>query len=113
MNVLGVLFDLKLTWANHVTKKINKANKANHAIKMIQKYFNKGEILTLLTPNYYSVLYYNSKVWHLTSLKPQIKQLILSASANALKLSQRQPDPMESFFSVHKSAKKERHQKNS
>ena len=29
MNVLGVLFDSKLTWSNHVSKQINKANKAS------------------------------------------------------------------------------------
>ena len=36
MNVLGVLFDSKLIWANHVSKQINKANKAVHAIKLIR-----------------------------------------------------------------------------
>ena len=40
INVLGVLFDSKLTWANHLSKQINKCNKALHAIKLIQKYFN-------------------------------------------------------------------------
>ena len=40
INVLGVLFDSKLTWANHLSKQINKCNKASHAIKLIQKYFN-------------------------------------------------------------------------
>ena len=101
MNVLGVLFDSKLTWANHVSKQINKANKALHAIKLIKKYFNQTEILTLLTSNFFSILYYNSEVWHLPALKPQIKQLLLSASATALKLSQRKPDPMESFLNIH------------
>ena len=52
MNVLGVLFDSKLTWSNHVSKQINKANKALHAIKLIWKYFNSKEILTLLTSNF-------------------------------------------------------------
>ena len=80
MNVLGVLFNFKLTWANHILKQINRANKALHAIKLIRKY---KEILTLLTSNFYSILYYNSKVWHLPSLKIQIKQLLLSVSANA------------------------------
>ena len=59
MNVLGVLFDSKLSWSNHVSKQINKANKALHAIKLIRKYFNNKELLTLLTTNFYSVLYYN------------------------------------------------------
>ena len=40
------------------------------------------------------------------TLKPQIKQLILSASANALKCSQRKPDPMQSFLNIHLEAKR-------
>ena len=70
---------------------------------MIQKYFTKDEILQLLTSNFYSILYYNSEVWHIPNLKPQLKQLLLSASANALKLSQRSPDMYESYIDVHKS----------
>ena len=83
MNVLGVIFDSKLNWAKHVANQINKANRALHAIKMIRKYFTKDEILQLLTSNFYSILYYNYEVWHIPNLKPQLKQLILSASAIA------------------------------
>jgi hypothetical protein len=103
MNVLGVIFDSKLNWAKHIANQINKANRAHHAIKMIRKYFNKDEILQLLTSNFYSILYYNSEVWHIPNLKPHLKQLILSASATALKLSQRAPDMYESYVNVHKS----------
>ena len=102
INVLGITFDSKLTWAKHIATQINKANKALHAIKMIKKYFNFEEILSLLTSNFYSVLYYNSEVWHIPKLKPALNQLILSASANALKLSQRNPDFFESFVDKHK-----------
>ena len=35
------------------------------------------------------------------TLNPQIKQHLLSASANALKLAQRHPDRMESFINIH------------
>ena len=103
MNVLGITFDSKLTWAMHVAKQVAKSNKALQAIKMIRKYFNSSEILSLLTSNFYSILYYNSEVWHIPKLKPAINQLILSASANALKLSQRCPNMYESFINIHKS----------
>ena len=103
MNALGVIFDSKLNWAKYVANQINKANRALHAIKMIRKYFTKDKILQLLTSNFYSILYYNSEVWHIPNLKPQLKQLLLSESENALKLSQRSPDMYESYIDVHKS----------
>ena len=98
MNVLGVCFDSKLSWAKHVSNTINKANTALHAIRLIKKHFNGDEIIKLLTSNFYSVLFYNSEIWHIPTLKPEIKQMLLSASAKALKLLQRTPDLMESFL---------------
>ena len=106
MNVLGVEFDSKLTWSTHISKQISKANKALHAIRMIKKYFTQEEILVLITSNFYSILFYNSEIWHLPKLKPELKQLLLSASAKALKVSQKHPDRMESFVDVHKHCKR-------
>ena len=106
MNVLGVCFDLKLTWSKHIANTINKANMALHAIRLIKKYFNSTKILQLLTSNFYSILYYNSEIWHIPNLKPELKQKNLSASANALKISQRNPDPMESYINVHINCKR-------
>ena len=62
MNVLRVEFDSKLTWSKHISSQINKANKALHAIKIIKKYFSQTEVLTLLTSNFYTILYNNSEV---------------------------------------------------
>ena len=63
INVLGVTFDTTLSWTKHVRTAVMKSNRALNAIKLIRKYFNVGEILQLLTSNFYSVLYYNSEVW--------------------------------------------------
>ena len=39
INVLGVMFDHKLTWSNHISNQINKANRALHAIRIKKKVF--------------------------------------------------------------------------
>ena len=68
MNVLGVAFDCKLNWQIQVQKTITKAKSSLHAIQLISKHFNKKELLQIITANYYSILYYNSEIWHLPSL---------------------------------------------
>ena len=85
---------------------MNKSNRACYAIKMIRKYFTKEEIQTLLTSNFYSILLYNSEVWHIPYLKPPLKQLLLSASTNALKLEQSTNNPYKWFIDIHKPCKR-------
>ena len=92
MNVLGVIFDSKLQWAQQVANSVQRARKALSAIGIIRRYFTTNELLGLMTSNYYSILYYNSEIWHVPSLKTQIKQLILSASAKALKVCMFKPE---------------------
>ena len=96
INVLDIIFDSKPTWATQIENQIN----------MIRKYFNQDKMLLLLTSNFFSILYYNSEVWHIPKLKPALNQLILSASTNALKLSQRNPDFFESFVNKRKNCKR-------
>ena len=101
MGVLGVLFDSKLQWIQHVALAIKKANNALSAIKLVKKYFNKTELLSIITANYYSRLYYNSEIWLLDSLHVRCKQLLLSASAKALKCCMYDPDPTLSYEKIH------------
>ena len=101
INVLGVIFDSKLQWSEHISKTVLKANRALFAIKLIRRYFNQTELRTILTSNFYSILYYNSEIWHIPSLNPVSKQQLLSASANALKLCNTQVDPFVSFLDLH------------
>ena len=104
INVLGVLFDSKLQWTNHVCRVIQKADRALNAIKLIRRFFTSYELLQLLTSNYYSILYYNSEVWHLGSLKAILHKQLMSASAKALKVALHYPDPMISYVNLHKMA---------
>ena len=101
INVLGVIFDSKLQWGPQIENVIKKANKAKHAIQLIRKFFNKAELSTLLTSNFYSILYYNCDVWLIPSLKPQLKQHLLSASAKALTICTPNYNNMMSFEQIH------------
>ena len=70
-------------------------------LSIIRKIFTKKEPLGLVTSNFYSILYYNSEIWHLPTLKPSLKQKLLSASAKALKVCCRINDYMISFATIH------------
>jgi endonuclease/exonuclease/phosphatase family metal-dependent hydrolase len=101
INVLGVQFDSKLQWSQHVATSIIKSNKALNAIKIIRKHFNTKELLQILTSNFYSILYYNSEVWLLNNLNVSLKQSLLSTSANALKMALHYPKHNISFNNLH------------
>ncbi len=101
INVLGILFDSQMKWEPQVSQSINKARKALHGIKLIKKHFDKNELRQLLTSNYYSVLYYNSEVWHMPSLHTSLKRQLLSASAAALKIMGHRQDIQISHEQLH------------
>ena len=101
MNVLGVAFDCKLNWQIQVQKVITKAKSNLHAIQLIRNHFTKKETLQLITSNYYSVLYYNSEIWHLPSLSNITKKQLLSASAQPLKMCTHNYDQSISFITLH------------
>jgi hypothetical protein len=75
-NVLGVIFDSKLQWYNQVAHTIEKANSTLDAIKMISRFFTLGELVSLITSNFYSNLFYTSETWHIPSLNSNLKQNI-------------------------------------
>ena len=101
MNVLGVTFDSKLNWNIQSANAISKANKALYAIKMIGKFLNSREIKTLLISNFYSTLYYNSEIWLSQLLDHNSKQMLLSASAKALRLTMPFTNTLISFEDIH------------
>ena len=87
-----------MDWTSFKNNK--KANKALQAIKLIKKHFNHAELKTLITSNFYSVLYYNAEIWLIPSLKLYLKNLLLSASARALKICPPYYSPMTSFVNL-------------
>ena len=99
--MLGVIFDSKLQWSDHLSHTIKKAMNALNAIPIIKNYFKRHKLFSLVTSNFYSILYYNSEIWHLPSLKPTPKQKLLSAPAKALRTCIKNYDVKMSFENVH------------
>ena len=105
INVLGVIFDSKLNWTDHVAHAIKKSNKSLCALRIIKRYFKPSEMKTFLTSNYYSSLYYNSEIWLSNGIKHEIKQSLLSASANAIRSCVPLSNRYISFIAIHKECK--------
>ena len=101
-NILGVTFDSKLQWGEQVAAACNKATKAINAKRLIKRFFTKHELLQLTTANIFSVLYYNSEIWHIPSLKNELKKKMTSISAKAIKSCMYYPDCVISFDNIHK-----------
>ena len=53
IKVLGVIFDLKLQWIDHISHALKRSTKVLNAIRLIRKIFNQRELLDLITSNFY------------------------------------------------------------
>ena len=105
MNVLGIVFDSKLKWGPQVSSALSKSSKALNAIRLIKQYFTQNELLQLITSNFYSILFYNSEVWHLNTLHQSLKNQLLSHSAKAIKLCTKSSDMwLMSYKNLHEMA---------
>ena len=98
MNVLGVTFDSKLNWADHISNAIKRSMKALNATRLKRIFFSRKELLSLVTSNFY----YNLEIWQLPTLKTTLKQSLLSASATALKVCYSNYEYTLSFINLHK-----------
>ena len=79
-----------------------KGKKALIALRLIKRYFNKSEMRTLLDACFYSILYYNAAIWLMPTLNSDLKQDLLSISANALRSCIRHDGFDVSFEDIHK-----------
>ena len=98
---MGVIFDAKLQWSDHRAHTIKCSISALNAIRLKTSFFTKKELLGLVTSNFYSIMYYNSEIWHLPSLKTPLNQKLLSASARALRVCCKTDVNMISFVNIH------------
>ena len=82
MNVLGVLFNLKLNWQQHVQMALqNKKGPSGNQNNPFNYDQNRTTLLNIAKSNFFRILYYNAKIWLLPSLSSQIKKQLISASA--------------------------------
>ena len=86
MKILGIVFDSRLTWGEHVDHAICNSRRALHAMRTVRRFFTDTEMLRLLTANVFSKLYYGSAVWLLPNLKELFFGRLLSHSGRILKI---------------------------
>ena len=67
----------------------------------LRNFFHTQELLQLITSNFYSIFFYNSEIWHLKSLKCNLKQKLLSSSAKAIKICIKYCTNHISFTDIH------------
>ena len=82
-----------------------RANRALHATKLIRKYFTKQEILQLLTSNFYSVLFYNSKSGTYQTLS-RLETITTFRISTCSQISLKTPNMYKSFIDIHKSCER-------
>jgi hypothetical protein len=86
INVLGILFDQKLTWIPQLQQSLNKAARTRRGIGMIQKFFNEKELMKLASSLFYSRLYYGAEVWLDPVMTKQNESRLLSSSNSILNI---------------------------
>ena len=86
IKILGVTFDSKLSWSEHINKTILKCRKTLQAIKIISQYFTIDEKINIITSLFYSRMYYGAEVWLIPTLKSALKKRLFKLSTQALKI---------------------------
>ena len=56
------------------------------SLNALKKYSNSDEPIAIVTSNYFSILFYNSEIWHSRYMNQDLKSKIFVDSENALKL---------------------------
>ena len=101
IRVLGVIFDSKLSWAEHVGFAVAKANKAKQGLSIIRRYFTTEEALKLGTAYFYSKLYYGARIWLISTLHGDLKRKLWQVSARMLKIIDANSSATNSYVSLH------------
>ena len=106
IKILGIIFDSKLNWFEHVDNAIDKANRAKQALGQIAKYFEKEELLKLATAYFYSRLYYGAKIWLMTTLASTLILKLWQTSSRMLRIVDNNRVRPLSYANLHKKYKR-------
>ena len=86
MRVLGVMFDSKLSWENHVVHVCNTVKKKIHALRRISSDLSQRELLSIAHGSIYSVLYYAAGTWLNEGLKERFLKRLKVLSNSTLQI---------------------------
>jgi len=85
IKALGVTLDLNLTWESHINQTTKNCQKVNSGFRILKKYFNKDELLSLATSMFFSKLYYASELWLWPNISSKLLKTLTSTSSKVLK----------------------------
>jgi hypothetical protein len=86
MKVLGITFDDKLQWKEHIDNTVKRTNRLMHGLKHVRKYLDAKQMSQVTTAFYFSVLYYGCETWYHRHLSFHLKQRVRSCHYRALRL---------------------------
>jgi hypothetical protein len=75
-------------------------------LRIISRYFSPQEMVELLTPLFYSILYYEAKIWLSSALSATLKKKLWQKSSKMLKIYQKDWQGQYSFKMFHKISKR-------
>jgi len=107
MKVLGVMFDYKLNWSDHINYVANKIKQLTFGFSRLKKFYSINELLALVTTLGMSMLYYGAPIWLSRNLHDVNKRKLMSASAGLIRSCLNKSDwSMVSFSDLHQLAGK-------
>ena len=86
MKVLGVIFDYRLSWEEHVTNVVKRCQNKIGVLKRIRRNFTEEQALKIITAQLFSILYYCAPVWLHTGLRYDLRRLVESMHFKVLRI---------------------------
>jgi len=85
LNILGVIFDHKMSWELHIEKLLKEANSRTQAIRHIHKHLTRIECMNVAHGLFFGKFYYCSSVWLSGLLSKTLMKRLTVASNSCLR----------------------------